>query len=208
MPTSTRSPVAYVSSTPLFAIAWSNATAGSPTSQFVITGVNSGSTQDLVTINGNANITFGTTNSIVGTATNNDAVAGNIGENVESYTTTYTNYTTTATYQAIDSITLTAGDWFINAQATYSPNGATITAANDAIFVISTTRASAAGALEGKNIAYVAQGALLGTNHQSITIAPYRVSLSGTTKYYLNSQATFTLGNPQATGGLHAGRPR
>lgn len=135
-----------------------------------------------------------------------DTSAGSANE--ESYTSTYTNYSTTATYQAVDSITLTAGDWFIDAQGTFSANGATITASSDAIFAISTTRASASGVLEGKNIVYISQGALLGTNHQSVSIAPYLVSVSSTTKYYLNSQATFTLGNPQCVGGLHSTRVR
>lgn len=184
------------------------ATSGAEVSQYIIKGINSGSPNTLATFDGNANATFGTTNSIVGTATNNNAVAGNIGETVESYTSTYTNYTTTATYQAIDSITLTAGDWDIDAFATFSSNSATITAAGNAIFVISTTRASASGALEGKNIAYVPQAALLGTSFESISIAPYRVSLSSTTIYYLNSQAAFTIGNPQVAGGLHGRRPR
>lgn len=157
-------------------------------------------------VNGSAY--FGATNDIIGTATNNNATAGNIGEEVSSYTSTYANFTTTATYQAVDSITLTAGDWDISAQATFSSNGATITAASDAIFVISTTRSSASGSTEGKNIIYVPQSSLLGTSHQSISVASYRVSLSSTTKYYLNAQSTFTVGNPQYVGGIRARRMR
>lgn len=149
-----------------------------------------------------------TTNAIVGTSTNDNATAGNIGEEISTGVSTYTNYTTTATYQAIDSITLTAGDWDISALGTFSSNGATITGASDAIFVISTTRASATGSTEGQSIVYVPQAALLGTNHESVTIAPYRVSLTGSTKYYLNTQATFTLGNPQYVGSLRARRMR
>jgi hypothetical protein len=187
---------------------FTNAVAANLTSQLIIAGKNNGSDNTLVTIDGNANITFGTTNSIVGTATNNSAVAGNIGEEFNSTVSTYTNYTTTATYQNIASITLTAGDWDITAQGTLSSNGATITAASDAIFVISTTTASASGATEGKNIAYVPQAALLGTSHESISVAPYRVSLSGSTTYYFNTQATFTLGNPQFTGTIRARRVR
>jgi hypothetical protein len=162
----------------------------------------------VATFAGSGNVTFGTTNSIVGTATNNNAVAGNIGEETNSTVSTYTNYTTTATYQNIASITLTAGDWDVTAQGTFSSNGATITGASDAIFVISTTTASASGATEGKNIAYVPQAALLGTSHESISMAPFRVSLSGSTTYYLNTQATFTVGNPQFVGSIRARRVR
>lgn len=148
------------------------------------------------------------TNYITGTATNDAATAGDIGEEVNAIVSTYTNYATTATYQNITSITLTAGDWDLSAFFTYSSNSATITAASNAIFVISTTTASAAGATEGRNIGYVPQAALLGTSLFSEAIAPYRVSISGSTTYYLNSQATFTLGNPQYVGGLRARRVR
>lgn len=147
-------------------------------------------------------------NFVNGTATNDAATAGNIGERVTSTVSTYTNYTTTATYQAITSISLTAGDWDVSAFFTYSSNSATITAASNAIFVISTTTASAAGATEGLNISYVPQAALLGTSLFSDSIAPFQVSLSGTTTYYLNSQATFTLGNPQFVGTIRAVRVR
>lgn len=157
-------------------------------------------------VNGTAK--FGTTNAIVGTATNNSATAGNIGEEITSTVSTYTNYTTTATYQAITSITLTAGDWDLSAFFTYSANSATITAGSNAIFVVSTTTASAAGSTEGLNIAYVPQAALLGTSFFSDAITPFRVSLSGSTTYYLNTQATFTLGNPQYVGTIRARRMR
>lgn len=145
---------------------------------------------------------------ILGTSTNDNATDGNIGEEVVAIQSTYTNFTTTATYQNITSITLTAGDWDLAAFFTYSSNSATITAASNAIFVISTTTASAAGATEGRNIAYVPQAALLGTSLFSEAISSYRVSISGSTTYYLNAQATFTLGNPQFVGGLRARRIR
>lgn len=145
---------------------------------------------------------------ILGTTTNDAATAGNIGEEVVAIQSTYTNYTTTATYQNITSITLTAGDWDLSAFMTYSSNSATITAASNAIFVISTTTASAAGATEGRNIGYVPQAALLGTSLFSESISPYRVSIASTTTYYLNTQATFTLGNPQYVGGLRGRRIR
>lgn len=167
----------------------------------------SGNTERLYVTDG-GNLVVGANNNIVGTATNNNAAAGNIGEEVNSTISTYTNYTTTATYQAVTSITLTAGDWDISAFCSYSANAATITAGSNAIFVISTTSASAAGATEGKNIIYIPQAALLGTSIFSDAIAPYRVSLSGSTTYYLNSQATFTLGNPQFVGTIRARRIR
>jgi hypothetical protein len=145
---------------------------------------------------------------ILATNTNDAAASGYVGEEVNSTISTYTNYTTTATYQNITSISLTAGDWDISAFITYSSNSSTITAASNAIFVISTTTASASGATEGLNIGYIPQAALLGTSKFTDTVAPYRVSISGTTVYYLNSQATFTVGNPQFVGSIRARRVR
>lgn len=143
-----------------------------------------------------------------GTTTNGAAPSGYVGEEVAAIQSTYTNYTTTATYQNITSITLTAGDWDLDTFFTYSSNSATITAAANAIFVVSTTTASASGATEGLNISYVPQAALLGTSKFSDAIPSYRVSITGSTTYYLNSQATFTLGNPQFVGGIRARRIR
>lgn len=168
--------------------------------------INGGAYVNQLTLTSGGDLTV--TGGIVGTATNNAATAGNVGEEVNSTISTYTNFTTTATYQNVTSISLTAGDWDISAFFTYSSNSATITAASNAIFVISTTTASAAGAVEGQNISYVPQAALLGTSKFTDVIGPYRVSLSGTTTYYLNGQATFTLGNPQYVGSIRARRIR
>jgi hypothetical protein len=145
---------------------------------------------------------------IKGTINNDAASAGDVGEEVNSVVSTYTNYTTTATYQNITSITLTAGDWDLSAFFTYNSNAATITAASNAEFVVSTTTASASGATEGVNRSYVPQAALLGTSKFSDSIAPYRVSIASSTTYYLNTQATFTVGNPQFVGSIRARRIR
>lgn len=158
--------------------------------------------------NGAGSLALSATTTIPGTNTNSTATTGNLGEEKITTISSYTNYITSATYQKIDSIILTAGDWDISAMATFNSNGATITGASNAIFVISTTIASASGATEGINITYVPQAALLGTSKESIAIPNFRVSLSGTVTYYFNSQATFTLGNPQYVGTIRARRMR
>jgi len=160
----------------------------------------------LITTDTNGDIHF--TFDKIGWGSNSGAATGYVGEEINSTVSTYTNYTTTATYQELTSITLTAGDWDVSAFFTYSSNSATITAASNAVFVISTTTASASGATEGLNISYVPQAALLGTSKFSDSIAPYRIGLAGTTTIYLNTQATFTVGNPQFVGTLRARRIR
>ncbi len=145
---------------------------------------------------------------IVGVTDASSATTGIVGEEIISTVSTYTNYTTTVTYQNITSITLTAGDWDIDAFATFSSNASTITAGGNAIFAIATTTASATGAVEGKSIAYVPQAALLGTSFESISIPGVKVSISGSTTYYFTTQAAFTIGNPQYTGTIRARRLR
>lgn len=144
------------------------------------------------------------TNAAAGKYWAGDGTWTELGTNVNSTVSTYTNFTTTATYQNITSISLPAGEWDISAFFTYNSNSATITAASNAIFVISTTTASATGATEGVNISYVPQAALLGTSKFTDVISPYRVVLGSTTTYYLNAQATFTIGNPQFVGSIKA----
>ncbi len=144
---------------------------------------------------------------LVGVTDGSAAASGIIGEVISGAQDTYTNYTTTATYQNITSVTLTAGSWLISGQATYYANAATLTAGSDAIFVIGTTTASASGVAESKK-AYVPQATLLGTSHESAAITSYVVNVSGTTTYYLNTQSTFTLGNPQFVGTISATRIR
>lgn len=157
---------------------------------------------------GTAASLFGGTITYKGFADASNASAGNVGEVIDSTISTFTNYTTSATYQNITSITLTAGDWDIYAFGTFSSNSATITAGANTIFNIATATASATGAIEGKTISYIPQSALIGTSIESCGSMRIRVSISATTIYYLNTQATFTLLNPQFTGSISARRIR
>lgn len=150
-----------------------------------------------------------TSDMVYGTQTNSSATAGYIGEPADGIQSTATNYTTTATYQQVTSMTLAPGDWEICASGTLIANSSTLTGTSNCIFVISTTTASAAGSTVGRNIVKINQGLLTGTGaEQSVSIPPYRVSISGSTTYYFNSQSTFTVGNPQFVGSIHAKRTR
>lgn len=144
------------------------------------------------------------------TNTNSAATAGYIGQTITGTpVTSYTNFTTSATYKNISSIALTAGNWIINATFTLYGNSATITTTADAIFVVSTTTASATGAVEGKSIYYIPENdfALSSTAHVTGTIT-FEVKLSGSQTYYLNGQGTYSGGNMQYVGSLEATRPR
>lgn len=145
---------------------------------------------------------------LAGVTNAGSAASGIVGEPITNLVSTYTNFTTTATYQNIGSITLTAGSWDITATVTLSDNSATLTTTSDAIFTIATTTASATGAVEGETIAYIDQGGLSAGSHKTVSFIPKRVDISGSTTYYLNGQATFTIGNPQYVGKIRAVRVR
>jgi hypothetical protein len=122
-------------------------------------------------------------------------------------TTTYTNYATTATYQQVDTVSLTAGKWHIYGHGTFSSNSATLTVSTNNIWVISTVTASATGAVEGSgNIIYIPEAVLTGLAQKESGMLDMVVNINATTSYFLNSQATFTLGSPQFVGSLEADR--
>lgn len=145
----------------------------------------------------------------LGVTTNSNAASGYIGEEIKSAISTSTNYTTTATYQNVTSITLTAGDWDVSAMLTLVANSSTLTVNNPVIFATSTTTgATDAHSVQGINISYISSMTAGGTGAISGAITPYRVSISSSTTIYLISQATFTVGNPQYVGSIRARRIR
>jgi hypothetical protein len=151
-----------------------------------------------------------TSNMLVAEPSNGAATAGNIGEPLAgTAVTSYTNITTSATYQNIASVTLTPGDWEIVGTYTLSGNSATITAGANAIVAISTTTASATGSVEGKSIFYIPQQVFnTSTAKYSGTISWRPGPSSSSVTYYLVIQGTFTGGNMQYVGNIRGNRPR
>lgn len=139
-----------------------------------------------------------------GTTTNNSAGAGLVGEYVESVSSAGTNFPATANWGDLTSISLTAGDWDVTFTALASLSGATQT---DWRIGISTTSGnSSAGLVTGSNT--LQSTAPTASANNSLTIASYRQSLSGTTTVYAKYFATFSAGTPQAYGRLSARRVR
>ncbi len=134
------------------------------------------------------------------------ATAGTVGESLISTISAYANFTTTATYQALTSLSITAGEWDVFATVTFSGNGSTLTAAANGIFLVGSTSASATGTTEGLNIGYIA-GSFNAADKETKSFT-FPLSLTATTPYYLNAQMTFTLGNPQFVCTLRAVRRR
>lgn len=182
---------------------FTDAVAATLTSQLNITGINSGTPGTIATFDGNGNVTFGATNALVGTATNNNAVAGNIGEYVESNIASGSAVSlTTATSANVTSISLTAGDWDVVGIVNYSMTGATT--AN-----FSSGANSTSATLGGENTFTYTPFASAGLTDQLGNLIPTRrFSLSGTTTIYLVGNATFSVGSASAYGLIRARRVR
>lgn len=146
------------------------------------------------------NLWFGCNN---GTA----AITGQIGELVESKISTSQNAAGTGTYLALTSISLTAGEWDICATAEPRANGATFIVGGQQVAVVGTTSASASGSTSGYSNA-LATYQTVSTTPGQLVIPRVAVSLTGTTTYYLNVHAEFSVGTPQWRGSISARRVR
>ncbi len=138
-----------------------------------------------------------------GTATNDSAASGYIGEAAVS-TVGNTNFPTTATLGDLTSLSLTAGDWDVSATASMTLNSATAT--NWQMGISTTSGNDGTGLTFGLNRFVIAASTT--TSEPAIVIPVYRVSLSTTTTVYLKYLATYGPGTPQAYGSLHARRVR
>lgn len=132
---------------------------------------------------------------IAGVQTAQNSIPGQVGEVQKVSGATYTNFTTTATYQALGSVAVTPGAYLVMITVTTAGNGATVTAGSSSAFALSTTAASATGAVEGDSLVYRQQD-LATQGNDSISLFS-EVHITVVTTYYLNAQMTFSAGNPQ-----------
>ncbi len=153
-----------------------------------------------------SDVTFGsvafnpTTKGIVGTATNNNAGAGYVGQFISSVILQSPGVSLTTNVAAnVTSISLTAGDWDVWGNVSVSPGGLDL---NANLAWISSTSATLPDAALYNAVYPGANCAFLGVQ------CPYvRFSLSGTTTVYLSCEATFTT-TATACGGIYARRVR
>lgn len=142
---------------------------------------------------------------IVGTNTNNSAAAGVVGEYIASTTTSTTNVAASGTYDDLLSISLTAGDWDVSGLIYFTNNGATWSQARMAITATSGNSATGLDFGINGNIWVFASTSVVLTD-LTLTMPVFRVSLSGTTTYYLKRFASFSIGTPQSAGGRISAR--
>lgn len=141
------------------------------------------------------------TGGIVGTTTNNNADAGRVGEFVSA--TSGTVGLTDNTNVNITSISLTAGDWDVEAGIIFTGTGSTT--ATELWSSINTVTATNVFT-PGQCIRF--RGTTLTDPLLGFPVGTLRVSLSGTTTYYLNAFARFAMSTLTAQGILRARRVR
>ncbi|WP_202353478.1 hypothetical protein [Mesorhizobium sp. 113-1-2] len=145
----------------------------------------------------------------VGTATNDNAIVGNIGEYVESIVTSGSAVAlTTAAGKTITSLTLQPGDWDVDGTV--------------AIFPANTTNVTQlAGSISGStNNVDVTAGRYVeppfpsggfvynGAKAVHLPVPTQRISINAATTYYLVALATFTVAGASAFGTIRARRVR
>ena len=139
-----------------------------------------------------------------GTATNDSAAAGYIGEYVSAslaYASRVIGVTSTAATN-VTSISLTAGDWDVSGVVVQSLNVASVTVLSSGCSTTSNTF----GALG--NYVQMNPNFML-TSFQNFQLTPTsRISLSATTTVYLIGSATFSAGTVDLFGEIHARRVR
>lgn len=143
---------------------------------------------------------------IKGTATNDNAAAGFVGEFISSTVASGSAVSlTTATANDVTSIELTAGDWDVWGTVLFSPNAGTTSTA--LLGGISSTTDTLPTSPEASGFSQW-RGSLAGANVPSLSIPTVRVSIASTTTYYLVAQANFSASTNAAYGGIFARRVR
>ena len=141
-----------------------------------------------------------------GETTTGSATAGNVGEYIESPLVSGSAVSlTNSTDKTVTSISLTAGDWDVDAQCAFG-NAATtsFTIIAASLSTVNDTGSSVVGRWnQTVSSAFVPGGVPVST-----VIPPYRFSLSGTTTIYLIAFAAFTISTANAYGLLRARRVR
>lgn len=139
------------------------------------------------------------TNNLVGTTTNDNATAGNIGEFVQSIITNASGVSITSGVSVnVTSISLTAGDWDVTGNIFIVPTASTTYAGGGA----STTSASL-GEFSALQAATSTASVQI-----SLPIPMLRVSIASTTTVYLVAQAAFASGTCKGSGRIQARRVR
>ena len=145
------------------------------------------------------------TSPVVGTVTNDNAVAGRVGEELKTVLASGSAVSlTTNTTANVTSVSLTAGDWEVSGVVDFTP-GAT-TSLTQRTAGVSTTSATL-GAQDSMSQTSVAAN-VPGANVISQVTPNVRISVAVTTPVYLVARALFTVSTLAAYGSIRARRVR
>lgn len=142
---------------------------------------------------------------ITGTNTNDSAAAGCIGEYVESIVGPV-NAPATGTYGDLTSITLSAGDWDVSANA-LAPNTGGVTYTGNASIGIGTASGNSSSGLVSGSTSSPANPSV-SSYDSSMAVPTLRKSLSGSTTIYLKMRQAYSAGTPVFYGRISARRVR
>jgi hypothetical protein len=139
-----------------------------------------------------------------GTATNDAAAAGDIGEEIRSAASAVT-FPATTVWGDLTSISLTAGDWLVSVLARGNTLAAGLT---EYAFAITTTAGdSTTGIVDADNSTNF-RGTLALNDRIYNAIPSYRISLASTTTVFLKFQAVYSSTAPDSSGRISAVRIR
>tara|TARA_R110000868_G_scaffold314164_2_gene575123 strand:- start:888 stop:1415 length:528 start_codon:yes stop_codon:yes gene_type:complete len=138
---------------------------------------------------------------VKGNNTNTAPPSGFIGQQIVSTVASGSavSLSGTVTATSITSISLTAGIWDVSCLGCFNLNGSSVVSAQISI------NSSVANGTAGNNNCSIFLGAA-GLYDGMASIPSYRVTLSGTTTYFLVMWASYTVANPKGYGRLSATR--
>lgn len=165
-------------------------------------GSTAANTGAFTTLNASGLISPSSTVGIKGTATNDSAQAGSIGEYATN-TTAGTSLTNNTNANAT-SVSLTAGDWDVSGVCSYHP--AATTSIVDVFCGVTTTSLGTPGT--GSLTNYVWAAFVPGATTILINSPVVRISVASTTTVYLIAQSAFTVSTQTVDGFIRARRPR
>lgn len=141
-----------------------------------------------------------------GTATNDSATAGYIGEYLETVVSTPTSYPgATTAWSDATSKSLTAGDWDVSFLLINSEAGGSLTSQFE-IGISTTSGNSSSGLTFGENA--LRSPSMTSNDGSSVVVCNYRMSLSATTTVYGKLKGTYTVATPTYRCRLSARRMR
>lgn len=152
-------------------------------------------------------VTTITPTGIIGTGTNDSANAGNVGEYLSGYTANVPATSNVAI--AISTITLTPGDWDVSANCLTSPDSGTVAFTAIVCYVGATSGNNTTGRNIGDNDCEPSPSNVNNANANiTCAIPAVRVSVAGSTPYYLKVRANWSTSTVKLYGRISARRVR